>query len=210
MPSHPPLSSLPHPPHIRIAGFSGSGKSTLAQNLSARLHIAHLEEDSIHFKSPGFTLIDTPSIHASAIAFTTRYSASGFVTDGFWKDIHDILMPQTNVVIVLDFPLHIVFWRLLKRTAWRVWSGETLWNTDVRETLGTALSLWKPDNIFRHMLTQYYHSQFVSNEKAKLRELWAKEGWSGTGLVDRKWEWRGERVLMTFRHPREVEAWLRT
>ncbi|KAJ3039259.1 hypothetical protein HDU99_010247, partial [Rhizoclosmatium hyalinum] len=93
----PALADLPRPARIRIVGLSGSGKSTLGRMLGQRLGITHLEEDSFHFTGTNFTLKDKAEVTAEALRFTAKHSVTGFVTDGFWKDVHDVFLPQINV-----------------------------------------------------------------------------------------------------------------
>ncbi|KAI9346207.1 hypothetical protein BDR26DRAFT_856041, partial [Obelidium mucronatum] len=188
----------------------GSGKSSLAKRLSAQLSIALLEEDSIHFTGSDFTLIEKPIVHATALQFTCANSLNGFVTDGNWADLNDILMPQINIIIELNYPLYITFWRLFKRTFWRCWTGQKLWGTDTRETFVDAASVWKKDNIFRHTVMQWYKTNYTPESRGKMREMWYKEGWGNLSAVDSKYVWNGERVLLRFQHPTEVEEWLKS
>ncbi|KAJ3013132.1 UNVERIFIED_CONTAM: hypothetical protein HDU68_000860 [Siphonaria sp. JEL0065] len=203
------LSQLPNPPRIRIAGLSGSGKSTLGKLLAKRLSIAYLEEDSIHFMDPYFTLIEKSIVQSTAIEFTASNSDSGFVTDGFWTDLNPILLPQINVMIELNYPLYIILWRLAKRTFWRCWTGEKLWGTEIQETFLNVLKFWDKDNIFRLTLTSWYKLRHTSESKAKLRETWFREGWTNdAGIVPERLVWKGGRLLIRFNHPRELAEWL--
>ncbi|KAJ3026455.1 UNVERIFIED_CONTAM: hypothetical protein HDU68_005630 [Siphonaria sp. JEL0065] len=204
-----PLSQLPSPLRIRIAGFSGSGKSVLGKKLSKKLSLPHLEEDAIHFTGTDFTLLDKQQVLTSALEFTSRHSSDGFITDGNWADLHPILMPQVNVMIELVYPLRITFWRLIKRTFWRCWTGEKLWGTETRETFAEALAVWKSDNIFTHTVKQWYKYYYTPESRGKMRELWWKEGWVNDGeMVPENQTWKGERLLLRFRHPRELDEWL--
>ncbi|KAJ3097860.1 hypothetical protein HK100_005245 [Physocladia obscura] len=59
----------------------------------------------------------------------------GFVSDGFWADLHAIINPQTHVTILLDYPLSTCLYRVTKRTLKRWWSGELLFGGQLKETL---------------------------------------------------------------------------
>ncbi|TPX64252.1 hypothetical protein CcCBS67573_g08452 [Chytriomyces confervae] len=180
----PTLDQLPHPVHIRIVGFSGSGKSTLGQ-----------------------------LVHQRAALFTAANYKRGFVMDGFWKSIHPIVMPQVNVIIELDYPFHVNMWRLLKRTFWRCWTKERLWEAGCQETFWRSfVCVWDVDNIFGHYLRSFWRAKVSKSDlsKARLREDWLREGWMGptSDLVAPDQVWRGERLLIRFKHPAELEAWL--
>ncbi|KAJ3411644.1 hypothetical protein HDV05_001909 [Chytridiales sp. JEL 0842] len=113
---------LPPSPRIRMLGASGSGKSTLARKLSKLLGATLLEEDSIHFTNH-FVLLDPAIIRKRAQDFVS--SNNSCVSDSLWTDLHPILLPQTNVVIALEYP-----WPNRKRAAvmeWKEgkWAAET-------------------------------------------------------------------------------------
>ncbi|KAI8609419.1 hypothetical protein BC830DRAFT_840509 [Chytriomyces sp. MP71] len=204
------IDDLPHPPRIRIVGFSGSGKSTLGRSLAATLGIAHLEEDGIHFVGTDFQVDAPEAVRRKMAHFSAQHSATGFVCDGFWRDIHGVLLPQTNVIIELDYPFHCILWRLFKRTMWRCWSGEKLWGGETREYFTSTARLWEKDNIFGHFFRQYWDSKVRGNQdKALLRRRWVEEGWpEKSALVTDDQVWQGERILLRFTHPRETEDWL--
>ncbi|KAJ3112052.1 hypothetical protein HK100_002462 [Physocladia obscura] len=210
-PAVTPLAELPRPVRMRICGLSGSGKSTLAARLADKLGLAAGEEDAWHFTTGrDFTVDAAAVVQQRARAFATANAARGFVTDGFWRDIHGVLLPRVNVVVALDYPLGVVLWRLVVRTFWRCWTKQPLWDTDITESFLQQAQLWHEDNIFGHLLRSWWHARFGADERGKMRELWLREGWPlDPDSEDPNDCWHGPRYLLKFKHPRELEEWLR-
>ncbi|KAJ3343527.1 hypothetical protein HDU83_005653 [Entophlyctis luteolus] len=208
---HNVLDMLPRPPRIRLVGLSGSGKTTLGKRLGSLLDIAHIEEDAIHFVGSDFTLDTAERINIKIADFARTHATWGYVTDGFWKDIHPILLPQINIIIWLDYPFYISFWRLLKRTVWRCWTGEKLWGGETREYFTVTFRIWEEDNIFGINLRSWWRSKVMGKtEKADLMHKWVLEGWADKSeLVSEEQVWTGKRILLQFKHPSQLEAWLK-
>ena len=62
------------------------------------------------------------------------------VADGNYKVVRDDLWNKADTLVWLDLPFRIVFWRVLKRTIRRIWTGEKLWNSNVERM--SALFGW--------------------------------------------------------------------
>lgn len=78
---------------------------------------------------------------------TLTSTTPSWVTDGAYTASADVFYPKATDIIWLDFPLHVTFWRVLRRTCVRWWSGERLFGTncteDWRKTLFSRESiLW--------------------------------------------------------------------
>ncbi|ORY40509.1 hypothetical protein BCR33DRAFT_719471 [Rhizoclosmatium globosum] len=205
-----PFSQLPKPNRIRITGLSGSGKSHLGARLATLLSVPHAQEDSFHFSTKDFIMDDKQTVDARTLAFTTANASKGYVTDGFWRDINHIMMPQINVVIELQYPIYIILWQLMKRSVWRCWTGEKLWGTDNVETVWSHLKLWDNDNVFGQTIRVWWNgSEEPQSAKGKLRRDWFREGWPERGIVPQEYCWTGDRMLLVFKHPTELDVWLR-
>ena len=104
----PASASLPHPPQRAL---------TLTHPRSRRL--------------AGWQ-VETPraQMHAQIDAAT---NAPSWVTDGAYTSYADAFYPKATDIVWLDFPLHVTFLRVLKRT-WRRWqTGERLFGTNCQE-----------------------------------------------------------------------------
>lgn len=124
---------------VSVVGVSGSGKSTLARELAARLGVPHVELDAI-FHQPGWQPLP-------AQQFAQRVSAAvagdGWVIDGNYSAVQQLIWYRADTVIWLDLPRHTVMQRIVRRTLRRVATGEELWNGN-RERWRNLLT-WDPE-----------------------------------------------------------------
>jgi adenylate kinase family enzyme len=110
---------------ISVVGNSGSGKTTLARALAAALGVPHLELDSI-FHQPGWQPLDRTIFVQRVTEFT---DAPGWVVDGNYSAVRDVVWSRADTVIWLDLPrrrvMRQVIWRTLRRTVTRaeLWNG---------------------------------------------------------------------------------------
>ena len=122
-------------PRIAVIGNTGSGKTTVASRAAEALGITHIELDALHWE-PDWK-------EAPREIFRERVqnavSEESWVADGNYSKSRDILWGRTDTIIWLDYPFHISFTRLLRRTIRRILFREKLWN-DNRESLRIALS----------------------------------------------------------------------
>jgi adenylate kinase family enzyme len=113
---------------VSVVGNSGSGKSTLARALAARLGVPHVELDAI-FHQPGWQPLPATDFRARVDAATVT---GGWVVDGNYSVVRDLVWARADTVVWLDLPRHAVMrqvvWRTLRRAALRA----ELWN-DNRE-----------------------------------------------------------------------------
>ncbi|KAI8905105.1 hypothetical protein EDD86DRAFT_249317 [Gorgonomyces haynaldii] len=185
---------LPEKPRIRMIGNSGAGKSTLARQISTKLGIRLLEEDAIHYQNH-FIQVDKEIVCDRVSRFIQNNDS--FVTDGCWRDINDVIMPKVNVIIHLNYPFYLTFWRLLKRTFWRCWTRESLWGlSDCRETFSVAFNPFAGDD---SVLWYSIKSSMRPNKKLVIANKWLKDGWENG---------QEERQILVFHHPSETQKWL--
>jgi adenylate kinase family enzyme len=121
---------------VSVGGTSGSGKSTLARELAAILRVPHLELDSV-FHQPGWAALPTGEFRARVAEFVAR---DGWVVDGNYSIVRDLIWDRADTVAWLDLPRHLVMRRLVWRTLRRMATRQELWNGN-REEWRNLLSL---------------------------------------------------------------------
>jgi adenylate kinase family enzyme len=121
---------------VSVGGTSGSGKSTLARELADILKVPHLELDGV-FHQEGWTPLPTEEFRARVADFT---AGSGWVTDGNYSAVRDLVWERADTVAWLDLPRHLVMRRLLGRTLRRMVTRQQLWNGN-RESARNLFSL---------------------------------------------------------------------
>ena len=115
-----------------VVGQSGSGKSTVARRLARAIGVPHLELDA-YFHGPGW--VANPSFVQDVEQAT---AAGGWVVDGNYSAVRDLLWSRADTVVWLDLPrtttVRRAAWRTLHRLVLRV----ELWNGN-REQLRAVL-----------------------------------------------------------------------
>jgi adenylate kinase family enzyme len=117
---------------VVVVGTSGSGKSTLAKQLAAHLNVPHIELDAIHWK-PNWTPTPTPQL-MEEVRTALDAAGDGWTLCGHYGQVGNLTWSRADTIIWLDYPLTIVFTRVLRRTLRRWWRHEKLWNEN-RERL---------------------------------------------------------------------------
>jgi adenylate kinase family enzyme len=140
---------------INVVGTSAVGKTTLAASLADLLGVPHVELDALHWE-PNW-------IEAPPNVLRERVSAAiagdGWVVDGNYAMVRDLLWASAEAVVWLDLPLRTVLWRYAARTFRRVARREELWSGN-RERLSTHLLsrdslLWWILTTFRRRRREY-------------------------------------------------------
>lgn len=163
------MSEHKSPKRIVIVGSTGSGKTTLGQNLGQRLGLVHIELDSI-FWGPNWTPIEETDFIAQT---KSQLSADGWVVDGNYRAVRDMVWEQADTVVWLNYPLPTIFKQLFKRTYKRVRNKEVLWNNNVetfREQFLSAESLFI--YAIKHRLKSHqYRTRFQDPKFAHLNKI---------------------------------------
>jgi len=118
---------------IAIYGNSGSGKSTLGRALGARLGVPYIELDEIFHYRPNWEDRTDEDFRAQ-VRERLDASPEGWVCDGNYGAVRDLILPEADTAIWLRLPFHVVYWRLASRTIVRSFRGAPLWNGN-RESL---------------------------------------------------------------------------
>jgi hypothetical protein len=111
---------------IAVVGVTGSGKTTFARQLSARLGVPHVELDALYWQ-PNWTKADPDLLRAKIACEVAR---PGWVIEGNYSILRDLIWAAADTLVWLDYPLVLVFGRLLRRTICRTLAHEMLWGTN--------------------------------------------------------------------------------
>lgn len=134
-----------------VVGTTSSGKSTLARRLSQQLGLDFIELDALHWQANWTPA--TSEDFRSSVEDATRSNA--WVVAGNYSEVRDLIWPQAQAVVWLDYPFPVVFWRLLTRTLRRGWTNEELWNGN-REKFWWHLKLWSDESLFHWLFKTYW------------------------------------------------------
>ena len=133
---------------VVVVGSSCSGKTTFARRLSESLGTPHVELDALHWL-PNWTersLQDFRELVAAAV------SSEGWVVDGNYSKIRDLIWPKATCIVWLNYGFPTVLARALRRTLRRSLLGEELYSQN-KETLGRAF--FNRDSILLWVLTSF-------------------------------------------------------
>jgi adenylate kinase family enzyme len=176
------MRSLPASPRILVIGTSSAGKSTLAASLSGLLGIPWIELDELYWsagwrpKAPE----DFLELVRQAVAGET------WVADGNYSTVRPAVFARANVIVWLNYPLPLVFWRGLMRAVRRSWTGQVLWHGN-RESFRQVF--FSRDSILLWILTTH---------RKRAREFRALQQDARAAGI--RW--------IEFRRPSEATAWV--
>ncbi len=108
-------------------GATGSGKTTLAKSIAERLDLPYLGLDSIAHL-PDWGEIATEPFREAVGDIAEQ---DGWVIDGNYPRVRDIVWARADTVVFTDPPRWKVMGRLVPRTVRRVVTRQKLWNGNV-------------------------------------------------------------------------------
>jgi len=135
---------------IVVYGPTGTGKTTVAARIAQSIGVPHIELDAIFWK-PNWTLTPLEQSRADVSSILANHP-DGWVFDGNWQGVRDLILPLADTVVWLHPPFHVAFWWLLRRTFTRAWTQELLWGTN-RESW--RQSFLRRDNILVYHITHW-------------------------------------------------------
>ncbi len=177
-----------HPPpdqpgqRIIVVGTTGSGKTTLARQLAERRALPHVELDALHW-GPNWTEAPTEVFRERVGA---AFSRDGWVTDGNYHAVRDLVWGRGDTLIWLDYSLPLILWRLFKRGIWRSATRTELWNGNRETFRGQFLSR---DSLFVWALKSY------QRRRREYPELFARPEYAHLAVIH-------------LRSPRATRRWL--
>ena len=118
-------------------GPSGSGKSTFARELGRRLALPVVELDAVFHSRPHWNDLTRDEFRAAVSEILER-EQGGWVIEGNYATVRDLILPRADTVVRLRLPFRIVYPRLVRRTLTRGMRRELLWGVN-RESLRMAL-----------------------------------------------------------------------
>lgn len=119
---------------VWIVGPNGSGKSTVAERVAAKLGVAPIHLDDLHFGANWLERSQQDLIER----LEKPLSADAWVVDGNYAWAREHYRERIQLAVWLDLPRYLTFPRVVRRTLRRALSGERCCN-DNRESLGRAL-----------------------------------------------------------------------
>ncbi len=146
---------------IAVYGPTGSGKTSFAAEVARRLGLAHVELDAI-FWLPDWEEKPVAEFRAE-VAATLAGHTGGWVCDGNYSMVRDIVLAEADMVVWLRLPLRVTFWRVLRRAIRRNLNGESLWGTNNESWRRT---FFRRDSLPLYSLTKGRHS---GNKASHLR-----------------------------------------
>ena len=108
----------------------------------------HVELDALHWE-PNWTEAPDAVLRERV---SNAIAADGWVVDGNYSAVRDLVWGRAEAVVWLDLPLRTILWRYLRRTARRLARRQELWGGN-RERLGTHL--FSRDSLLWWILTTY-------------------------------------------------------
>ncbi|KAI8896542.1 hypothetical protein BC833DRAFT_622053 [Globomyces pollinis-pini] len=183
---------LPKNPKIRIIGCPGTGKTTLAANISDRVGVRHFELDSFVWLEDWKMGDNEETLQIVSQKIADNHS---WVMCGGYSFTDKLLLKECNILIYLNYPFYITFWRLLKRTLSYCWNKTLLWGKQ-----GTY------DTFYRTFCTKesilWVFCTLYQPSKAKFQSK--IDYWTSVHEQD------GDPnvVQLTFTHPDETAQWL--
>ena len=169
-----------------MVGTTGSGKTTLARALAAVLGCTHVELDAL-FWGPGWSMAELP-VFRSRVASVV--AGDGWVVDGGYSDVRDLVWARADTVVWLDYPLAVTLSRLLRRIAARIRDGTELWpGTGNRETIR--------NQVFSRDPLVWFAIRTHHGRRRRIAAMLARPEYAHL-------------VVHRFRQPREADEWLET
>lgn len=164
-----------------MVGATGSGKTTLSVRIAECLGLPHIETDAIYW-GPHWQPIALEDFRQQIDTITR---GARWVIDGNYSKVRDLVWGRADTLVWLDYPILLVFMRLLRRSLPRVFTRVELWNGNHETFKGMFLSrdslfIWlfqsypRQKRGYPQLITQpmFSHLQFVRLKSPGEAEAW--------------------------------------
>ncbi|MDQ6673093.1 MAG: AAA family ATPase [Chloroflexota bacterium] len=169
---------------VVVVGVTGAGKTTFASALAARLGVAHIELDALHWE-PNWVMAEL-EVFRDRVA--RAVAADRWVADGNYAKARDLVWSRADTLVWLDYSFALTFTRLVRRTLVRVTTGQDLYSGNrerFREQFFSrdSLFLWAIQSYPKHRATYpelfgsnpYRHLQVVRLRNPRTANVWLRE-----------------------------------
>ncbi len=149
---------------IVVVGSSCSGKSTLGSRLANALDVPFVELDALYWR-PNWQ--PTPDDEFARKILAATEGERWVMAGNYNRHTLSTAWPRADTVIWLDFPLHLVLWRIVRRSWTRSRSKELLWGTNTEPFWG-QFKLWSDESLIGYTLRThrqrrtFYHDRIAS------------------------------------------------
>jgi adenylate kinase family enzyme len=171
-----------NPRRFSIVGATGSGKTHLARALADRLQLPLFELDDFRWDSSGRELPREDFIDAVR-KLATREE---WIIDGHYREVRHLIWDFAEVVVWLNYPLHLVAARLLRRFRRKRKAGRAradASNLPQQPQITWADRLWRIGRTirergeYRRLLhaPEYRHVRIVELKSPRAADSWLRE-----------------------------------
>jgi adenylate kinase family enzyme len=129
---------------VSVVGNAGSGKTTVGRDIAGRLGVAFVELDAV-FHQPGWRPTPPEEFRHRVEAIV---AGEGWVLDGNYSAVRDLVWGRADTVIWLDPPRRVVMRQVVGRTLRRTLTRVELWNGN-REPVSGLFRLDPEKSIIR-------------------------------------------------------------
>lgn len=156
-----------------VVGTSGSGKSTFADEFASRTKAPHVELDALHWRDGWQEAPDEEFLDRVRQAV----AQDRWIIDGNYTSVgaQDLILPRAELVVWLDMPRLLTWWRVAKRSAERAWTKKTLWATNNTESL--RRSFLSTDSVILWSIRTH------GRNRRKYAEVFLEPSWEGQRMV---------------------------
>lgn len=155
---------------IYIIGNSASGKTSLAKRISGVLKIKAYDLDDFYWEKKFIKKRDKKKVDALVRKVTRKKS---WIIEGVYSSCITCSLDKADLIIWLDYPVHVITWRLLKR---QIKNMESLRST--ADFLHYAWDYYKKPthkHFNRNESNYYKHKKIVETYPAEVVHITSKK-----------------------------------
>jgi len=119
-----------------IIGCPGSGKTTLGKYLSHHFNIDCTELDALYWKA-NWQRASKKEMRSNTLK---AIDTDSWIVIGQYDQVEDIILERADTIILIDLPLSVLLWRVLRRSIICGIKQTELWNGN-HESLGRLFTV---------------------------------------------------------------------